>query len=364
MSGARANAGRLNAGAARGPIPGGVLGRILGRVLEPVYAAAIRRRNARFDRGDGVMAVARPVISVGNLSVGGTGKSPMVRWVCEELLRVGIRPAIAMRGYKSGAGESDEAAEYRRLLPGVPLAVGAERFERVSAMLLSEAGRRVGCVVLDDGFQHRRVHRDLDIVLLDATRDPFADRLLPAGWLREPTGSLLRAGAVIVTHTESADAGVVEEMVRKIRGVSPRAVVAKARHETTLELPATTGSPPLTSAPTGPSERARVVVVCGIGNPGPFVAQAEKVADVVRAFVFEDHAAYSGARMGEIAEAAQRERAGAIVTTGKDWSKLERAGAAGWPCPVVVAGLRVVVEEGEGVAALVRSAATGRAGQE
>ncbi|MBL8756996.1 MAG: tetraacyldisaccharide 4'-kinase, partial [Phycisphaerae bacterium] len=191
-------------GARRGPAPGW-----LGVPLARVYGAVVGWRNARFDRGVGVTRVGVPVVSVGNVSVGGTGKTPMVMWLARRLMERGERPAIALRGYKGGRGGagSDEATEFRRWLPEVPLAVGGDRVATIGALRGSAEGARVSCVLLDDGFQHRRLHRDLDVVLVDATRDPFADRLLPAGWLREPVEGLKRAGAVVLTRYDAGDAG-------------------------------------------------------------------------------------------------------------------------------------------------------------
>jgi len=104
------------------PLPGP-----LGRILSPLYRASIARINRRFDRGKGVVRFDRAVISVGNISVGGTGKTPMVAWIVRGLIGAGHRPCIAMRGYKGGAGESDEEGEYRREFPDVPVVARANR---------------------------------------------------------------------------------------------------------------------------------------------------------------------------------------------------------------------------------------------
>ena len=221
---------------ARLPLP--PLPRPLGVPLSWAYSAAIRRINRKFDRGRGVVRFDRAVISVGNLSVGGTGKTPMVKWLARALVEAGHRPCIAMRGYGAGKGQSDEAGEYERDLSGVPVVAQANRTLGLIQLFSREHdadGPHSDVVILDDGFQHRRIARDLDIVLIDATRNPFADRLLPAGWLREPVDSLRRAGAVVITHAESANAAEVTALDRRIADCrGGEGAVAVCRHVWTV----------------------------------------------------------------------------------------------------------------------------------
>src|ERR1043165_360740 len=161
----------------RGPVPGAV-----GRLLARGYAWEIGRRNRRYDAGRGVVRFDRPVISVGNLSVGGTGKTPMVAHIVGLLLEAGRRPCIAMRGYAGRGGMSDEAEEYRGRFPGIPIVARANRTLGLIELFSREhetGGQQTDCIVLDDGFQHRRIARDLDVVMVDASRDPFDDALLP-----------------------------------------------------------------------------------------------------------------------------------------------------------------------------------------
>src|ERR1051326_7138417 len=160
----------------RPPVPG-----ILGRAMSLVYSAAIARINRRYDRGRGVIRFDRPVISVGNLSVGGTGKTPMVAHILRTLLASHASPCVAMRGYRSRRGESDEAQEDRRAFPPAPIVPPPARTPGLIPLFsqqheLDEPASTH--IILDDGFQHRRIARDVDIVLIDATADPFTDRLL------------------------------------------------------------------------------------------------------------------------------------------------------------------------------------------
>ena len=160
-----------------------------------VYRSAIALRNRRYDR-NGVERISVPVISVGNITTGGVGKTPMVAWLARQLLEAGHRPAICMRGYGSSRTQrSDEEMEYEAILPEV--AVVADPNRAAAARRHLSRHPETDCLLLDDGFQHRQLHRDLDLVLLDATVHLPAERMLPAGHLREPVGNLQRADAVI-----------------------------------------------------------------------------------------------------------------------------------------------------------------------
>jgi tetraacyldisaccharide 4'-kinase len=177
-------------------------------------------RNRGFDKGRHVHDVGLPVVSVGNLSVGGTGKSPMVRWVSKVLLNSGHAPAIALRGYKSQEGVSDEAIEHQQLFPDIPVLVGSNRVRTIANAV--QSGALLDCVVLDDGFQHRFVKRDLDLVLVDARRPPDTDWLLPRGRLREPARNLRRADVVVVTHADHA-APTLRQRLADLHGSEPLA---------------------------------------------------------------------------------------------------------------------------------------------
>lgn len=340
--------------------------RTVGRVAQPFYAAYMAARNRAFDMGLGVRAAAVPVVSVGNLSVGGTGKTPMVAWVCEQLMGMRVWPAVALRGYKGDApGGSDEAQEYALRLPGVPLAVGPDRFERIAALLAEPAGQDVTCVVLDDGFQHRRLQRDVDLVLIDASRDVRAERLLPVGWWREPLSSLARASAVVLTHSESASAENLDRLVHRVRAIVPRLPQAVCRHVWTGfdGVPAAGAENPLAWL-----RKSRVVVCCGIGNPDAFVRSVSRRAEVAGTMLLADHDPFTESTIGDLISLATRERADAIVVTNKDWAKLRRVKAERWPCAVVRprvglqfdSGEREMIALLEGVASWVRPTHSGQ----
>ena len=296
---------------------GGPLPRLLdpiARVIARAYAMGLSfdaRRQLR-----GMKRVDVPVISVGNITVGGTGKTPFCGHLASALREAGGKPAIAMRGYRSSRNAgSDEAAEYRRALPWLPLLVGPDRATRINEALAQPNGRP-GVVLLDDGFQHRRLHRDLDIVLVDARRPGIDGALLPAGWLREPPGSLARADLVVLTRSGSDDRKA-RELILQHRGSPPDAscrhawgridVYHDGAHRDVLESSDLPGR--------------RVAVCTGLGNPEAFVAQAVESGMTVTSHLrHPDHMDYRSRHLEALRRALVD--ADAVLTSAKDWVKL------------------------------------------
>ena len=322
-----------------GPLPG---------VLAPVtigaswfYRLAIRGRNARFDRGVGVATVERPVISVGNITTGGVGKTPMVMWIVELLRRHDYRPVIGMRGYGARRGEhSDEEAEYLDRLGDVPVVADPDRAAALGKFLVDH--REVDCVVLDDGFQHRGIARQLDLVLIDASRETFADRLLPAGYLREPIANLQRADAVVVTRAESVDDSLSAQIAENL-GKPP---VAWSRHMWSDLDVRTAGG--LDSVETEWLAGKRVLTMLGVGHPGSIVRQVQAAgAAVVVNVPVRDHQRYDRAKLAVARDLCRG--LDAMVTTTKDWVKVRRLiDLETWPVPVVVPRLAIEVFQGAG----------------
>ncbi|MDP7029413.1 MAG: tetraacyldisaccharide 4'-kinase [Phycisphaerales bacterium] len=313
------------------------------RLLRPaslVYGAAIALRNRRYDRGRGVVRTGVPVISVGNISVGGTGKTPMVQWVTAALLRGGHHPAIALRGYGAAAGgPSDEAMEHAGHFEGLPVLVDPDRVASIAAMRTSHPERDV--VVLDDGFQHRRVARDLDVVLVDARVNLQAARLLPEGRLREPVSSLARATDVVLTHDGPGAEAAIEFMGR-VAGVTP---VARCRHIWTAVT--SHGPDGACVDTTAVLEGCTVLTRVGVAHPAGIHDQLARLGAVVGVDLpAGDHAPVTEAEVN-----AMYEHAGsvdAVFVSCKDWVKLaplvdlDRLGV-----PVLVPDLTLEFTEGE-----------------
>ncbi len=341
----------------------------IGRVVEPIYRAVIARRNAAFDAGRNVHRVRAaagpiPVISIGNLSVGGTGKTPMVMHVLRLLLENGHRPCVAMRGYsRSKDGASDETDAYRRAFTDLPIVAQPDRIAGLHAQLerVPPSGRP-DRIVLDDGFQHRQIARDLDVVLIDATpgRSVFDDRLLPAGWLREPVGSLARASSVVLTHAELAS-GVPLEKLKTLARRYTSAPIAMTRHVWTglkhrvpEEKPGSVNRGTQDEMlPLDVLIGRRVIGCCAIGNSIAFTHPLARIVDQegreksgVLFRVLPDHDPFSRRTVVEICTLARNANAEYIIVTDKDWSKLRHLPDSTWPCPVLRPDLALVFDSG------------------
>lgn len=304
-----------------------------------VYRCAIASRNRQYDRGNGVRRLDVPVISVGNITTGGVGKTPMVAWIARLLVDAGRRPAICMRGYGATRTQrSDEQMEYEAILPDVPVIADPDRATAATAFLREHP--EIDCVLLDDGFQHRQLHRDLDLVLIDATQDLASQRMLPAGHLREPLENLRRADAVIVTHADAVDERLVQTIVR-FHGRKP---TTWARHAwPSLRRMDASGEH---TEPQSWLAGKAVVTMLGIGNPRAMREQIIAAGASIAADVpVRDHQQYDRHMLAAIREKAAT--ADAMVVTGKDWVKLRDVlDLHDWPVPVIVPELAIEVIEG------------------
>jgi tetraacyldisaccharide 4'-kinase len=279
------------------------------------------------------------VISVGNLTVGGTGKTPMVLWIAERLLGEGKRAGILTRGYRSrpeerGVPSSDEVALLRgRLGKKAQFGIGADRYAK--GRMLERHG--VEWFVLDDGFQHLRLARDVDIVLIDAT-DPFGGgHVLPAGRLREPRSALARADLVVITRSEHAPA--VEAVVRH----HTQAPIFYAQTQLKDVITHLVGPDRIA---TFDARGVRVFAFCALGNPTAFYEDLRRWGmEVAGNASFPDHHRYSQADAGEIERRAQVAEAQALLCTEKDIYNL---GAAEFrPLPVFHCRIELCIFEAE-----------------
>ena len=305
----------------RGPLA--MIARLGLRLASWPYGLGVRARNAGFDRGwKTVNRVPVPVVSVGNLTLGGTGKTPCVEYVARFYRELGIQVAIVSRGYGSAAGHNDEAMVLEENLPDVP---HLQDPDRVAAALRSVEELESELIVLDDGFQHRRLHRDLDVVLIDATRPPTHDYLFPRGTLREPASGLRRAGAVVLTRCDQVPPATVAATRAWLGRRFPGKPVATTEHRPVDLIGGETPEPAEVLRGRG------VAAFCGIGNPEAFRRTLEGLGVVVVQFrTFPDHHAYSLEDVGDLRYWVQRiPEHTTVVTTQKDWVKLRLPDLAG-----------------------------------
>lgn len=290
--------------------------------LAALYGLGARWRVRRW-RGR-ARRLPKPVLSVGNLTFGGTGKTPFVIHACRELARRGRRAAILSRGYRAlGPQGNDEALVIARHLSDVPHALDPDRY----AAGLRLAGD-VDIFVLDDGFQHLPLWRDADVVLVDAT-DPFGGgRCPPAGRLREPVAALGRATLVVLTRADLVDRETLGDSMRTVRAHTAAPIVTAA-------------FPPTCDADLAGRE---VCVACAIGNPDAFVRTVESLGATVAARrFFRDHHAYSEKDASALAHLGLP-----VVVTEKDAVKLEALWRGAVPLHVV----RIAFEVLDGAADL------------
>lgn len=290
---------------------------------EAAYRLGTALRNRAYEHG--LLASTKagvPVISVGNIAVGGTGKTPFTSWLAVRLERRGEKPAIVHGGYAL-----DEPALHREWTPHIPVIVDRNRVR--AAERARAAGATV--VILDDAFQHRRLRRDLDLVLVSVERWSDAARLLPRGPWREPPAALDRAGIIVCVRRTAVEAAS-KRLADALHGATTRPVLR-------VHLSATRWlhEGESTDVPAGP-----VLIAVGLADPALFTMNARAAgANVTTELVFPDHHEYDAADAQRIAaEAAGR----VIVTSAKDWVKLRQ-----WldPAQCRVLTQELFIEEGE-----------------
>lgn len=291
------------------------------------YGAAMRLRNVGYDYAWlETTRAALPVISVGNLSVGGTGKSPLVAWLASYLRQRGVRVAVLSRGYgQLDNGQNDEALELELALPDVP---HLQHWDRIASAALAAEELDMQLLLLDDGFQHRRLGRDLDIVLIDASEPAGCRWLLPGGLLREPMSSLSRADVVVLTRAASAVQADYKKLLSEVHRRAPRAVVVSANHRPKCLWNAAgdeVGFDRLT--------QQSVLAFCAIGSPGSFFSSLTELgAHVLDTRTWPDHHAFSSADVAGLSQWVQQfPQAQALVCTMKDCVKIQSETIGGLP---------------------------------
>ncbi len=279
---------------------------------EVLYRAVITARGRLYDWGVfPAEGFSVPVLSIGNLSVGGTGKTPVAAWCAERLSAKGLKPGIVLRGYGG-----DETVVHQRLNAGIPVIAAADRVRGIREAI----AQGVDVVVLDDAFQHRRAARDADVVLVNADTWSGTPRLLPAGPWREPLRSARRANLVIITR-KTADRSTVEDVRRALANAAPQVPVAAA-HLAPGELRSTATGQTL---PLRVLQGADLVAIAAIAHPDSFFRQLTDLGAVVRPQSFPDHHAFTREEARDLA--ARASNSDFVVCTLKDAVKLESL----WP---------------------------------
>jgi tetraacyldisaccharide 4'-kinase len=320
-------------------------------ILAGLYGAIVRAYRGLYDVGL-LRQVRLPcrVVSVGNMTVGGTGKSTTVRWVVNTLRDTGARAAVLSYGYRAGSqervtivsdGESilvpvtqsgDEARMLAEALPGVPVLIGKQR--RWSGALAADRFHAEACV-LDDAFQYWRLAKDLEIVLIDATCPFGYNHLLPRGLLREPLSQIRRADVIMVTNEHRVSVETRDQLYASLARLSPRALLVAGRHRPARLRELATARELGLEELSGRHVRA----LSSLGNPEGF---EETLRDLGAAAVsparYPDHHLFT--REEFEAEAARAAGGDALVTTEKDAVKLD----ARWHSPVPVLALAVEME--------------------
>jgi len=332
---------------------GAVVLRLFLQIAAAGYAAAVGLRNFLYSSGWlKTHRVDATVFSIGNITVGGTGKTPLVVWLCNKITKnsklktknCGV--AILTRGYKArlvwcvmrgakrkkwipaSAGMTARNTQYALhntegdepaiLVQSCPQAKVVVNPDRVAGATEAITGFGAKVLIMDDGFQHRRLHRDIDIVTIDATCPFGYGRMLPAGLLREPITSLKRADAVIITRCDQIHEAKLSKLEEKLQWVNPDMIIARSIHRPVCAKLAD-GKEISIEQLKGRS----VFAFCGIGNPQSFLGTIKNIgAELVGSKIYDDHYHYTDDDISDICAQAIQLGANLMLTTQKDWSRL------------------------------------------
>ena len=293
------------------------------------YQALIRLREACYESGIfRTRSLPLPVIGVGNLTTGGTGKTPAVELVARTLLDLGWKPAIISRGYGRKRGGTiavsdgsrllvspreggDEPVLLARRLPTVPVVVGAHRY-RAGRFCFDQF--HPSALILDDAYQHRTLKKDAEILLINGT-DPWGNgRLFPRGPLREPLRAMRRASLIVVTGVRASES--LQPILERIQPYRPNAQLLMAEYETSVPVSPDPAQPPY--------DGRALFAFCGVANPEGFRRTLADAGLTVVGFTsFPDHHWYSEKDLRGLAEAAREHGASGLITTEKDGVRCE-----------------------------------------
>ena len=284
------------------------------------YSLAVRTRNLFYDGGvfksHRVNAV---VLSVGNITAGGTGKTPLVIWIYNHIKQKSkiknqnCGCAILTRGYKTTQNYTDEPAVLAQNCPQAKVIVNPDRLAG-AIEAINKFGAEV--LIMDDGFQHRRLARDIDIITIDATLPFGYGRLLPAGLLREPISSIKRADAAVITRCDQIPDGELNRLEEKLKSVNPQMVIAR-----TIHSPSRAKSIDNLEISLEELKGKNVFAFCGIGNPDAFLNTIRKLGlNLAGSKIYDDHYHYTDNDISEIYLQAEQKGADFVISTQKDWT--------------------------------------------
>lgn len=340
----------------RGFIP--TLFRILLMPLCSLYSTVVFIRNYFFDVGIyNEKRLPCTVISVGNIVAGGTGKTPTVAAIAKLLKKTETNVAVLLRGYKrkgnnkvtivsdgknrlcSRKESGDEADMLAHQLSDIPIIVGKHRY------LTGEVAidlYKSDVIILDDGFQHRQLARDLDILTIDATQPHGTGSLLPIGTLREPKSSIKRADIIILTHTDASGTNI-EQLKIELNQLAPKTQILESNHKPT-SLYRLNQADKNALIPLNDLSGKRLLAVCGIGNPNAFIRSLEKQnPEEIELLAFPDHHVYTASDIRQIKLQMVQCEAEWIITTQKDEQKLTDLKT---DLPILVLAIELVFTEG------------------
>jgi len=324
------------------------LSRFFLRAAARVFSTIIALRNLLYSKGWlKTHRVSAVVISIGNITAGGTGKTPLTIWVCNWLLKQNISCAILTRGYKTRQKSNfktqnriDEPAILAKSCPRAKIIVNPDRVAGATEAV-NKFGAKV--LIMDDGFQHRRLDRDLDIVVIDAMRPFGYGKMLPAGLLREPVEALKRVDAVVITRCDQLPEYKLGQLERRLQSVNPDMIVVRSIHASVCAK--SMGNEEISIEQL---KEKTIFAFCGIGNPDAFLGTIRKLGlNLVGSKIYDDHHYYTNNDIADIYGEAKRLDANLLLSTQKDWTKtaLPASVIKDIPFAYLVIELRFVAEE-------------------
>jgi len=335
---------------------GAVLLRFFLGMPAEVYLIAVALRNFLYSKGWLKIHNANAaVISVGNITTGGTGKTPLVVWLCNSLRNSKYKCLILTRGYKTKKRVlSDEVAILAESCPEAKVVINPDRVAGATEAV-SKFGANV--LIMDDGFQHRRLARDLDIVTIDGTVPFGYGKLLPAGLLREPVAELKRADAAVITRCDQAAESELAQLEDKLRKINPEMIISRSMH-----------APVYMKSADGKKigfeelKGKKIFAFCGIGNPDAFFNTVRGLgANLVGSRIFNDHYHYTDDCLADIYTQAKRLNSDLILTTQKDWFSLFDIGNSSFDIRFAYLAVELKFVRGEGeITQLIKDALAGK----